>query len=104
MILARGTTPVIRVTYKTLDVSTIDVAYLTIEQGAVTIEKDLTDATVVHSGNNNYLEWALTQEETLSLCSNCNVAMQVRCRANGEAYDSPINVVPVYRILKEGVI
>ena len=102
--IARGTTPVIRVMYRVVDVSTIDVAYLTIKQGGVTIEKDIQDATVVHSGDNNYLEWSLTQEETLSLCSNCNVEMQVRCRANGEAYDSPINIAPVYRILKEGVI
>ena len=101
--IARGTTPIIRVKYQTLDVSTIDVVYLTMIQGDLTIKKDLQDATVVHQGNDNYIEWALTQEETISLSAS-PITMQVRCRANGKAYASPVTRASVYQILKEGVI
>ena len=102
--IARGTTPTIRMTCSIIDVSSIDAAYLTVKQGSLVIEKDLQDATVVHSSSANYLEWSFTQEETLSLDAMAQVEMQVRYRANGKAYESPIVVDTVYRILKEGVI
>ena len=62
--IIRGTTPTIKYTFKTVATADIAVAYLTAEQdGAVVIEKDLTDSTV----GTGYLAWTLSQEETLSL-------------------------------------
>lgn len=102
--IARGTTPIIRMTFTIVDASSIDVAYLTIIQGDLLIEKTLEDATVVHTETDNYLEWHLTQDETLSLNASANAQIQCRYKANGVAYDSPVYTESIYRILKEGVI
>jgi hypothetical protein len=64
MEIVRGTTPTIRYTFKTLDVTDITTAYLMIKQsGAKVIDRGLDTATV----GTDYLEWKLTQTETLKL-------------------------------------
>ena len=99
--IARGTTPTIRYTFSLVDVSAIVVAYLTIKQGSLVIEKDLTSATI----GDGYLEWTLTQEETLSLAENKEVKIQCRYRTNeGMAYASRIETENTYKLLKSGEI
>lgn len=62
--ITRGTTPTIRYVFKTIEVSRIRTALLTIKQdGVIKLERDLTTASV----GENDLSWTLTQEETLSL-------------------------------------
>lgn len=62
--IIKGTTPTIQYTFKTVDVSIITVAILTIKQGGtVVIEKTLEAAVVGESK----ISWRLTQEETLAL-------------------------------------
>lgn len=62
--MIKGTTPTIKYSFSTVDVADITVALLKVSQvnGAV-ISKDLAAATV----GSNYLEWLLSQEDTLSL-------------------------------------
>lgn len=100
--IVRGTTPTIQFTFKTIDVSQIHTAYLTIEQhGTLRIEKTLEDATI----GNKYIEWTLEQEDTLPL--KYNVKLQIQCRYklnDGTAYASRIYEVSPYDILKEGEI
>lgn len=103
--IPRGTTPTIRHTFKRVDVSDIAVAYMTMKQGSLTIEKTLADATVVHTETDNFLEWRLTQAETLSISDKVDVEEQCRWRlSDGTAGESPIAVLDPKRILKEGEI
>lgn len=98
--IPRGTTPSIRFTFSTIDATTITVCYLTIQQGHNTITKDLSEATVA----TGYLEWGLTQEETLSL-GDSNIDIQIRYKtADGNAFISKIYTVHPYQILRDGVI
>ncbi len=60
--IIRGTTPTFKYTFKTVDVSKITTAFLSIKS-KTDLEKDLSDAVV----GADYLAWTLTQEETLSL-------------------------------------
>ena len=99
--LVRGTTPTIRFTFSKIDVATIAVAYMTIEQKSIVIEKDLSEATV----GEKYIEWKLTQEDTVRL--NDKVVCRVQCRYKTSdmlAYASKIYEVKPYDILKDGVI
>lgn len=99
--ITRGTTPKLKFLFKTVDVSEMAVAYLTVEQGDLKIEKDLSAATV----GDGYVEWELTQEETLQISADCNLKIQVRWKLdNGFAGASPINRVSPYEILKDGEI
>ena len=62
--IIRGTTPTIRYTFSSVDVSDIDVAKLIIKQNGVSlISKELSDATV----GETYLDWKLSQEDTFKL-------------------------------------
>ena len=64
--IVRGTTPTIRFTYENVQVSDFVTAYLTIAQRDKTIiEKDISDSYV--NSEKNYIEWKLSQEETLLL-------------------------------------
>lgn len=66
MDIIRGTTPILIFTFDTIDVSDIDVAYLTIIQnGAVTLTKELSEGIL----GENTISWQLSQEDTLKL--NC---------------------------------
>lgn len=100
--IAKGTTPIIRVTFSVVNVSDIKVAYLTVNQGRSTIiEKDLDTATI----GKDYIEWQLTQEETLNI--NEHVICRIQCRyktADNGAYASKIYECKAQEILKEGVI
>lgn len=67
MELIRGTTPTIKITFSTVSVESIAVAYLTIKQNDRTmIEKTLEDATT----EEHAISWRLTQTETLGLLEN----------------------------------
>ena len=62
--LIRGTTPVVRFTFSTISVADITTAYLVIRQGgADVIKKDISGATT----GTGYIQWVLTQAETLAL-------------------------------------
>jgi len=64
MEIVRGTTPTIRYTFSTVDVADITTAILMIKQnGAKVIDRGLDTATI----GTAYLEWKLTQAETLKL-------------------------------------
>lgn len=103
--IPRGTTPTIRHTFKRVDVSDITVAYMTIKQGSLTIEKTLSDATVVHNETDNYLEWKLTQAETLSVLEKVNVEEQCRWKlSDGTVGKSPVAILDPDRLVKEGEI
>ena len=71
--IIRGTTPTIEFTFKTVDVSNISGAVLTIRQnGQIVVEKDKTAASVGESA----VSWTLSQEESLSLgIGNCKIML-----------------------------
>lgn len=99
--IIRGTTPTIKFTFKTVDPQQIVTAYLTMKQGELVIEKNLADGTV----GENYIEWRLSQAETVSLDDDENIKIQCRYKiADSSAYVSKIYSVPPYDILKDGVI
>ena len=62
--IIRGTTPPIRFTFSDVNPLEMTVAFLTVHQNDVTIEKELSSASSV---TDNMTEWQLTQEETLAL-------------------------------------
>ena len=66
-----GTTPTIIYTFKTVNVSDLVVAILTIKSGKATLTKTLEDADV----GEGRLSWTLTQEETLSICDDVAAMM-----------------------------
>lgn len=71
MELVKGTTPTVTITFPTIDVSLIEVAFLIVKDGEnVIIEKPLADATV----GEHALLWKLSQRESLKL----NVGREVR--------------------------
>lgn len=62
--IVRGTTPLIRYTFDSITVTDIVTAYLVIKQnGDAVITKTLTDCVV----GDGYIDWVLTQEDTLAL-------------------------------------
>ena len=72
--VVRYTTPTFKVTFDTITVSSIAVAYLVFKQGNVKLlELDLESATV----GDKYLSWKLTQEQA-SLFS-CRSTVKVVC-------------------------
>ena len=60
--IIRGTTPTLKYTFNSIQVSDIVTAYLSIKSNE-DIEKSLADATI----GEDYISWTLSQEETLSL-------------------------------------
>ena len=103
--IIRGTTPTITYTFKTVNVTDLAVANMTLRQGCLEITKEITDATVVHSESENYLEWTLTQAETLSINEECNIRVQCRWKTTGGIVGaSPITDTSPYAILKDGEI
>lgn len=66
--IIKGTTPTFKYTFKTVDVSKITTAFLTIKS-KTNLEKDLNDAVI----GTNYLAWTLTQSETLALGDHISV-------------------------------
>ena len=104
--MMRGTTPIISYTFHTIDVEDIAVIYLTLQQGGVKVERDITTATVETSQTVGKISWKLTQEETLKfLQSKALVQIQIRYRlVDGTAGGSKISQVDPQAILKDGVI
>ena len=75
--LIKGTTPTIKYTFATVPVSDIVAAYLTITDGADTIEKDITTADIT----TKTIGWTLSQEETLGLNS-ATVSIRLNWKTN----------------------
>ena len=100
--IVRGTTPIIRFNFVAIDTTNIAVAYLTIKQnGSVLIEKDLESGDV----QEGYIEWALTQEETLAMSPCSDVYIQCRYKlSDGSAYATRIYTERPYNVEKDGVI
>jgi hypothetical protein len=97
--IRRGTTPTLQFT-TTLAENDVDVAYVTIRQGEVIIEK--TGGEVAWF--DGLLVVSLSQEETLSLAEGM-AQIQIRVRLkNTQATATQIVAVSVNDILKEGVI
>ena len=67
MELIRGTTPTISISFSTVEIDSIAVAYLVIKDtgGSTVIEKNINSAV----RQEHSLDWKLTQEESLSLTS-----------------------------------
>lgn len=63
--LIKGTTPTIKYTFASIPVSDITEAILTIVDGAVTLQKDITTAIVTQKT----IGWTLSQAETLAFKS-----------------------------------
>lgn len=72
MSIIRATTPCIKIAFKTVNVSDITTAILTLKQKKTTvIEKDLSSATIGESD----LTWVLSQAETLELVTGVDVTI-----------------------------
>ena len=100
--IIRGTTPPIRFTFSDVNPLEMTVAFLTIRQADVVIEKDLAAAASV---TDTMIEWQLSQEETLAL--EAGRLAQVQCRyrfLSGAVGASRIYEENVYAVLKEGEI
>lgn len=76
-----GTTPAIRYTFKIVDPADFAEAILTIKDSRKTekLRKTLDTATV----GTDYIEWTLTQEETLSLGTGSALSMMLNWLTNG---------------------
>lgn len=100
--IVRGTTPTIRFNFTNIDSSDIYVAYMTIAQNnSVVLEKDISQATL----GDGFIEFSLTQEDTLLLDEKIIASVQLRCKSNlGDAYASKIYTFQPYDVLKESVI
>lgn len=99
--IIRGTTPTLEFTIP-FDTALIDEAFVTLSQNrAVIIDKSLKDCEC----SENKLSVQLTQDETLSLVSDCITEIQVRVKLkDGAAMASNIITVDTNRILKDGAI
>lgn len=100
--IGRGTTPTIRVAFDTVNAFDLTDAYLTLQQGGTIIEKVFDDSNV----ENNYVEWMLTQEETLKFSSNTINPIRIQCRWKTSEIVGQTDIYEVYatEILKGGVI
>ena len=73
--IVKGTTPRIRFTFSKVTPENITTAFLTIKQSNETIiEKDISEAEV----GENYLEWELSQNDTLAIDAKQSVKIQCR--------------------------
>lgn len=102
-ILQRGTTPVHSFTLPD-ELKDVDFAalYITYKQdGKTVIEKDRSSISI----EDGVASVRLTQEETLlfSDCWKCHIQVRLRTSA-GDALVSNVANIPVYDVLKEGVI
>jgi hypothetical protein len=100
--IMRGTTPTIRFTFSKVDVSEIEVLYVTAEQGGVILfEKTIDDATM----GENYFDVHLSQDDTLAIDAKTKFSIQCRYRlTNGMAGGSKVYEIYGERVLREGVI
>lgn len=100
--MVRGTTPVNRFRCMGQDLTFIDVIYITYMQNdQVVLEKTLEDCDI----DWEYVQFKMTQEETLLFSSDSPVQIQIRGRMkDGTAFATNIVTVSVSDILKDGVI
>lgn len=104
----RGTTPNIIITVDgDIDLSTMSQIWVTFENKSCEKTYDISKLEI--DAENHTLGVIMSQEDTLAFKTEDNkankVEMQVRFLDNeGIAYASNITSVPLYRILKEGVI
>lgn len=104
----RGTTPTLKFTLKNVNPTNITAAYLTINQGDTIIEKggpkvekNLSAAT----RGADYIQWKLTQADTLSLSPHVVADYQLRFKVSGgDAYESDHFIAKVIDANKEGEI
>lgn len=106
--VVRGTTPRLKIKLKNFDVSLLSEngIYVTFKQNRYankTLEKSGSD--VIIDAKENCLFVSLTQTDTLYFYGDADVEIQLRALTkSGAAVASKIIKVPVYRILKDGVI
>ena len=99
--IIRGTNSSIKIKFSKVNPAEINTAYLTIKQtGKDILEKNLAECTV----GDNYIEWILTQEETLSFSADRPVTIQCRYKVNETAAATLKYTESVYDILKDGEI
>ena len=68
MAIIRFTTPTIYFTFAEVDITDINTAFLTIEQGGKTvIERDISTATITNTESEKSISWKLAQAETCKL-------------------------------------
>lgn len=71
------------------------------QNNSVVLEKDISQATL----GDGFIEFSLTQEDTLLLDEKIIASVQLRCKSNlGDAYASKIYTFQPYDVLKESVI
>ena len=98
--LGRGTTPELIIESSGLDLSTLDVLWITLKQGNYELTKELPDLNI--SGDT--ITFRLTQEETLGFSSTQRIYIQLRYLIGDNAYKTNVVSCEASMILKEGVI
>lgn len=100
--LPRSTTPDIRYTFKSVNVSDITKCYLMFVQNEEKLlEKSLEDAIDIDT-TNNFIQWRLTQEETKKFSVKSAVEVQIKFKTSaGLVYVSRISKVSSYKDFKE---
>lgn len=97
----RATTPTFKYVFKTVTVTDITQAFLTIScDGTVKLEKDLATATV----GQNFIAWTLTQEESLSIPAGMVVAECNWLTSGGTRGSSGMRTISIEKNSKEVVI
>ena len=102
MVIYRGTTPYLELKLKNIELTDIDVMWITFAQdGEIKVDKDLSD--VVEIEGKPFLH--LTQEDTLSFKGNADALMQSRILLNNDEADVTVEKkMYIKDILKDGVI
>lgn len=101
--MQRGTTPVHSFTLPAeLAETELAAVYVTYQQGRkIVLEKGTEDVTIA----DGVVSVNLTQDETLLFREGTNCLIQLRLRTkNGDALASNVLSVPVYGVLKDGVV
>ena len=96
--IIRGTTPTLKYVFKSVQVSDIVSAYLTIKANT-SIEKTLSDAVV----GTNYISWTLTQAETLAFGNDVSVMLNWKLQ-DGTRGASEQKTIIISDNLKDSVI
>lgn len=100
--MTRGTTPTLVFTIVSdgLDLSTLTQVWVTIKDQSHKITYDINRVTI----EDNTISVSMSQEETLTF-SNSMLEVQIRMLdEDGNAFATPIKVLPLERILEGGVI
>ena len=100
--MTRGTTPINRFRCVGVDLTDVEVLYITYKQeDFVVLEKEKEDCEIEWE----YASVMLSQEETLAFSPNVPVDIQIRGRfQNGNAFATDVVTVNVNDVQKDGVI